>query len=290
MSTTTPIQVREIERIVNGEITIEGGGFQVRRPFPTRSLDHVDPFLLLDEAGPIIHKPGDDNGLPDHPHRGFETLTYILEGETRSHDSSGFVDDFFAGDIEWTTAGRGIVHGGGPTDHAREHGGSMRGFQIWVNLPASQKMIAPQSKRIPADSIPVITNTKNGYAVKVLGGAAEGIHGPLNTTWPILYLHYTVQPGGRAVLEVPDGHNIMLYIFQGSIGVAGGAAQLNAGQLGILSDGNQIQIENNSEEASQFLVLGAAPIIEPVARYGPFVMNTREEVFQAFDDYNAGKF
>src|ERR1051325_574698 len=149
---------RTLLRKVDGQLTIEGGGFTVRRPFPTRALDHVDPFLLLDEAGPIEHKPGDEDGLPDHPHRGFETLTYILEGETESHDSTGFRDNFFAGDVEWTTAGRGIVHGGGPTERTRVEGGAMRGFQIWVNLPKAQKMIAPKSTRIAAKDIPVITD------------------------------------------------------------------------------------------------------------------------------------
>ena len=290
MTTQKNSKTRELERIVNGEITIEGGGFQVRRPFPTRALDHVDPFLLLDEAGPIQHKPGDEDGLPDHPHRGFETLTYILEGETRSHDSTGFVDDFFAGDVEWTTAGRGIVHGGGPTEHTRQHGGSMRGFQIWVNLPAAKKMIPPQSLRIKAESIPIIRDAKSGYTLKVLGGEAAGVRGPINTTWPILYLHYTIQPGGHALLDVPAGQNIMLYVFGGSVSVGKNAARLNAGQLGILSDGDQLAIANTSDEIAELIVLGAEPIGEPVARYGPFVMNTREEVFQAFDDYNAGKF
>jgi quercetin 2,3-dioxygenase len=239
MITSTDIITREITRIVQGEITIEGGGFQVRRPFPTRALDHVDPFLLLDEAGPIEHKPGQEDGLPDHPHRGFETLTYVLEGETRSHDSTGFVDDFHAGDVE---------------------------------------------------SIPVIENAEDGYKLKVLGGEAAGVRGPINTTWPILYLHYTIQPGGHAILDAPAGHNVMLYVFGGGVSVGKDASRLKAGQLGILSDGDQLAIANTSDETAELLVLGAEPINEPVARYGPFVMNTREEVFQAFDDFNAGKF
>jgi redox-sensitive bicupin YhaK (pirin superfamily) len=290
MTTAKDIKTRELERIVNGEITIEGGGFQVRRPFPTRALDHVDPFLLLDEAGPIQHKPGDEGGLPDHPHRGFETLTYILEGETESHDSTGFSEEFHAGDVEWTTAGRGIIHGGGPTEYTSKHGGSMRGFQLWVNLPAAKKMIPPQSLRIKAESIPVIEDAESGYKLKVIGGDAAGVRGPINTTWPILYLHYTIQPGGHALLDMPAGQNIMLYVFGGSVSVGKEAARLNVGQLGILSDGDQLAIANTSDEVAEFIVLGAEPINEPVARYGPFVMNTREEVFQAFEDYNAGKF
>lgn len=280
------MSVRSIQRTVEGQLTIEGGGFTVRRPFPTRALDHVDPFLLLDEAGPIEHKPGDEDGLPDHPHRGFETLTYILEGETESHDSTGFRDNFYAGDVEWTTAGRGIVHGGGPTERTRVEGGAMRGFQIWVNLPKSQKWTQPKSTRIAAKDIPVRTGDR--FSVKVIGGSAHGAAGPLNTTWPITYLHYTLEAGAAVTANVAEADNVMLYVFEGDVRV--GDEQLSAGQLGILSSGDAISFSNASGGRTQLLLLGGAPINEPVARNGPFVMNTREEVFQAFDDFNAGKF
>ena len=281
--------VRNITRIVEGQITIEGGGFQVRRPFPTRGLDHVDPFLLLDEAGPIEYKAGEESGLPDHPHRGFETLTYVLEGEMESHDSTGFSEIFHTGDVEWTTAGRGIIHGGGPTEDAKIHGGRMRGFQIWVNLPREKKLIAPQSQRITAASIPVIESKENGYSVKILGGNAHGAVGPINTTWPIIYLDYAVNPGGTVELEVPRDNNIMLYVYEGVVQVGEDAQLLNAGNLGMLDEGSVVRFSNTSSTPAKLLVLGGKPINEPVARYGPFVMNTRDEVFQAFDDYNAGR-
>jgi quercetin 2,3-dioxygenase len=290
MSTTVTQQSRTVKRIVEGQITIEGGGFQVKRPFPTRALDHVDPFLLLDEAGPIEFHPGDEDGLPDHPHRGFETLTYVLEGETESHDSTGFRETLNTGDVEWTTAGKGIIHGGGPTPHVREHGGSMKGFQIWVNLPSAKKMIEPKSQRIAASTIPVIANAAGAYRVKVLGGEAEGVRGPIETTWPILYLHYEVRPNGHAEVDVPIDHNMMVYTFKGAVTVGDDGQVVREGNLGILSEGNRIALSNPTEDTTEFLVLGAKPINEPVARYGPFVMNTREQVFQAFDDYNAGKF
>ncbi len=282
-------QIRNITRIVEGQITIEGGGFQVRRPFPTRGLDHVDPFLLLDEAGPIEYKAGEEGGLPDHPHRGFETLTYVLEGEMESHDSTGFSDIFRTGDVEWTTAGRGIIHGGGPTEDAKIHGGKMRGFQIWVNLPREKKLIAPQSQRITAASIPVIESIENVYSVKVLGGSAHGAVGPINTTWPIIYLDYVVQPRGDVALDVPMENNMMLYVYEGAVIVGDDGQTLTAGNLAILDEGTTIRFSNISNQPAKLLVLGGKPINEPVARYGPFVMNTRDEVFQAFDDYNAGK-
>lgn len=288
LETITEFKPRTLQRIVEGQLTLEGDGFTVRRPFPTRTLDHVDPFLLLDEAGPIEHKPGKESGLSDHPHRGFETLTYILEGEMESHDSTGFLDIFYPGDVEWTTAGRGIIHGGGPSNTSDSKNARMHGFQIWVNLPRSKKWIEPKSQRITAAQIPVIENVDRGYQVKVLGGNAENVQGPVKTTWPILYLHYKLQPGGGVTLDVPQNDNVMLYVFKGAIKVD--TEKVNAGRLGILSDGNYVEFSNASNDEAELIVLGGQPIGEPVARYGPFVMNEREEVFQAFDDYNAGKF
>ncbi|HWF45067.1 MAG TPA: pirin family protein [Candidatus Kapabacteria bacterium] len=287
IETAAAPKLRTLERLIEGQLTIEGGGFTVRRPFPTRAIDHVDPFLLLDEAGPIERKPGQESGLSDHPHRGFETLTYILEGDMESHDSTGFKDIFQAGDVEWTTAGRGIVHGGGPPPDSKfPH---MHGFQIWVNLPKSKKWIEPKSQRITSAQIPTIENSERGYTVKVLGGNAEGAVGPVKTTWPVLYLHYILQPGGRVTLDVPKDINAMLYVFHGSV-MIGNDERVKEGELGILSDGDRVEFSNASDSQTELLVLGGKPIGEPVARYGPFVMNEREEVFQAFDDYNAGKF
>jgi redox-sensitive bicupin YhaK (pirin superfamily) len=287
--TITAPQLRTLQWLVEGQLTVEGEGFTVRRPFPTRAIDHVDPFLLLDEAGPIERKPGAQSGLSDHPHRGFETLTYILEGEMESHDSTGFRDIFYSGDVEWTTAGRGIIHGGGPAETPGSQIARMHAFQIWVNLPRSKKWIEPKSQRIAAAQIPTIENREHGYSVKVLGGNAEGVEGPVKTTWPVLYLHYMVQPSGHAMLDVLQGMNVMLYVFHGAVKI-GDDEQVNAGQLGILTDGDLIEFSNASDGPTELLVLGGQPIGEPIARYGPFVMNERDEVFQAFDDYNAGKF
>jgi quercetin 2,3-dioxygenase len=243
---------------------------------------------LLDEAGPIERKPGKDSGLSDHPHRGFETLTYILEGEMDSHDSTGFRDIFYPGDVEWTTAGRGIVHGGGPAQNSKST--HVHAFQIWVNLPRSKKWIEPKSQRITAAQIPVIDNPEHGYSVKVLGGSAEGVLGPVKTTWPVLYLHYSLQAGGRVTLDVSREDNLLLYVFRGAVTIGNDEDKVRAGELGIFSEGECIEFSNASDGATELIVLGGTPIGEPVARYGPFVMNTREEVFQAFDDFNAGKF
>jgi redox-sensitive bicupin YhaK (pirin superfamily) len=271
---------RTLIRIVTGEHKLEGGGFPVRRPFPTHSLDHVDPFLLLDEAGPIA--PHDDGDMNDHPHRGFETLTYILSGDLLSHDSTGFKDIFHAGDVEWTTAGSGIVHGGAPLPGSIP----MHGIQLWVNLPRAKKWIAPKSTRVVAATIPTVQ--RQGYSVKVIAGTAEGVTGPVQTTWPILYLNYSLEPGAIVSVDVSSEYNAMLYIMQGEASFA--EKKLAEGQLGILSEGGAVEFSNASDGKTELLLLASQPIGEPVARYGPFVMNEREEVYQAFDDFNAGKF
>ena len=276
---STVSKYRSLVRTVSGEHKIEGPGIEVRRPFPIRALDHVDPFLLLDEAGPSAPRTSDDMG--DHPHRGFETLTYLLSGSLLSHDSSGFKDTFHSGDVEWTTAGSGIVHGGRPIGNE-----TMHGIQLWVNLPRDKKWIAPKSSRIEAASIPNVTNTERGYTARIISGKAEGTEGPVNTTWPITYLHYTIEKGGAVSLETTEGQNAMLYVLRGQVDVNGG--NVHEGQLGILSDGKSIEF--SSDDGAELIVLASEPIGEPVARYGPFVMNEREEVFQAFDDFNAGKF
>jgi redox-sensitive bicupin YhaK (pirin superfamily) len=280
-NSVTNSTTRTLLRKVDGERKIEGGGFPVRRPFPTQTLDHVDPFLLLDEAGPIApHGSGDMN---DHPHRGFETLTYILSGDLLSHDSSGFKDIFHSGDVEWTTAGSGIVHGGAPIVGSVP----MRGIQLWVNLPRAEKWIAPKSTRVAAATIPTVERPE--YSVKVLAGSAEGAIGPVQTTWPILYLHYSLGSGATVSLEVNEEYHAMLYVMQGAAAFSGNK-KLAEGQLGILGERGRIEFSNASDGKTELLLLASEPIGESVARYGPFVMNEREEIFQAFDDFNAGKF
>ncbi|HYM19965.1 MAG TPA: pirin family protein [Candidatus Kapabacteria bacterium] len=282
-NSVTATKARTLVRTVTGEHKLEGGGFPVRRPFPTHVLDHVDPFLLLDEAGPF--PPQEDGDMNDHPHRGFETLTYVLSGDFLSHDSTGFKDVFHTGDVEWTTAGSGIVHGGAPITGSTP----MRGIQLWVNLPKAKKWIDPKSTRVEAATIPSIERSDSGYAVKVLAGSAEGVTGPVQTTWPILYLHYKLQAGATVSLDTNQAQDVMLYVLRGSIALSGND-NVSEGQLGILSNGDRVEFSNAADGKTELLLLGSEPIGEPVARYGPFVMNEREEVFQAFDDFNNGKF
>jgi redox-sensitive bicupin YhaK (pirin superfamily) len=276
-------KLRSIIQKISGQRTTEGGGLPILRPFPTRILDHVDPFLLFDEAGPVMPKATDgDVDMNDHPHRGFETLTYVLEGELDSHDSSGFHDYFYPGDVEWTTAGGGIIHGGAP----RPGSGAMHGIQLWINLPRAQKWIPAKSQRIAASTIPNIE--RDGYNVKILGGSVDGVEGPVKTTWPITYLHYTLKPNGNVSIDIPEEENAILWVLNGEVSVQG--ARIGKGELGITGYGERIEFTNPRDSETELVLLAGKPIGEPVARYGPFVMNERDEVFQAFDDFNAGKF
>ena len=291
MNETNQPDLKAVEKIYESVRTLEGGGFYVRRPFPTRELDRFDPFLLLDEGGPMEYCPGEAKGAPDHPHRGFETLTYILEGDMYSRDSSGFSAVLHPGDVEWTTAGSGIVHGSYPTEEALEKGGRVHVFQIWVNLPASKKMIPPQSKGVPASSVPIAKSTDGKVTAKVIAGSAMGVTGPVATTTPSIYVLYALEPGADTTLSIPDGFNALAYVVAGEGAFGSEAKHATYGQMVAFSTfGSNIQIKNDSSNKLEVLVLAGLKLNEPVARYGPFVMNTKEEILEAFNDYHAGKF
>lgn len=281
------VNQRRVNQIIEAVRTVEGGGFIVQRPFPTRVLDHFDPFLLLDEAGPINHSPGEALGAPDHPHRGFETFTYILEGELDGWDSTGFRDTFGPGDIEWTTAGRGIIHGGGPSANVIQNGGLTHIFQLWVNLAQAKKMIPPQTKRVKTETIPVVSIDNN--SVKVIAGSAFGATGPIQTTTPIQYLHVKLAANGSLEIPIPHDHNAMIYVFNGELDIPS-SRPVQKGQLGLLTNEGDSVEALASISGAEFLVISGTPLNEPIARKGPFVMNTHDEVYQAYLDYGAGKF
>ncbi len=263
----------------------EGGGFIVRRPFPTRGLDQVDPFLMLDELGPVDYAPGEAIGAPDHPHRGFETVTYLLEGENEHEDSSGHRGVLRAGDVQWMTAGRGVVHSEMPSARMREQGGRTHGFQIWVNLPAKDKMIAPRYQDIPAASIPVATTSDRKASVKVIAGSALGTSAVIDARTPILLQHWTLAPGADVAQPIPDGWNAAAYVFRGTATIAG--REIREGQLAVLGAGSDVRLE--AAHDAELLLHGGQPLDEPVAWYGPFVMNTQAEIEQAIRDYRAGR-
>jgi redox-sensitive bicupin YhaK (pirin superfamily) len=274
--------LRKVVSVVTGRPASDGAGVKLTRVIGTPELDHADPFLLLDEF-----RSDDANdylaGFPDHPHRGFETVTYMLAGSMEHRDHKGNRGLLGPGSVQWMTAGRGIVH----SEMPRQEAGLMWGFQLWVNLPARLKMCEPRYQDIPADRVPT-AQAGGGVQVKVVAGEAAGARGPVEdiVTQP-LYLDVTLAPGVAFEQALPEDHTGLVYVFEGSASV--GERELRRGQLGVLGEGDAVRVSAGSQQG-RFLLLAAQPLREPVARYGPFVMNTRVELQQAVDDFRAGLF
>src|ERR671931_321314 len=295
---------RSVSRIINSEETTEGGGFVVHRPFPTNALLDFDPFLLLDEMGPKDCKPGEAKGAPDHPHRGFETVTYMLEGKFEHRDSRGNSGKLGPGDVQWMTAGSGVIHSVMPEKKFLHTGGKLHAFQLWVNLPQRDKMIKPRYQDILSVKIPVVQTEDNSIRVKVIAGEALGAHGIIETRTPILYLHFTLQPGAKVTQPIPKQYNVFAYVINGE-GLFG--MEDNIKQKMVANTGQMVVFDKNGEEVTMraataddddgitksssldVLLIGGIPLNEPVVRYGPFVMNTKEEVLQAIEDYRNGR-
>jgi redox-sensitive bicupin YhaK (pirin superfamily) len=294
MNTTATVfnspEFRRVARVIDAVSTVEGGGFPVRRPFPIAGFGHFDPFLLIDHLGPVDWPPGGALGAPDHPHRGFETVTYVLQGENEHRDSFGNADVLRPGDVQWMTAGGGVIHSEMPTPAFQRSGGTQQGFQIWVNLPSIDKMMTPRYQTLRANQIPQAQSADKLAQVRVIAGEALGVSARIDTRVPIQMLHYTLQPGAHVEQRVPNEQNGLVYVFKGTARV--GDRELREGQAALLSGGDLVALgsDEGAGEAAQLLLLSGKPIREPVARYGPFVMNTREEIEQAFRDYQSGQF
>jgi quercetin 2,3-dioxygenase len=285
--TETLVYVRPVTAVVDAIETLEGGGFLVHRPFPTATLDMVDPFLLLDEMGPTEVAPGEGIGAPDHPHRGFETVTYMLEGEFEHRDSAGNHGVIHTGDVQWMTAGSGVVHSEMPGAVLQRDGGRSHGLQLWVNLPRAAKMTEPRYQDLRSADIPTVVG--DGFEAKVIAGEALGVVGPASTHVPIVYVHARVGDGATLDLAVPSDANAFAYVLSGSgeFGPAGRAGTRS--QLVVFrSGGDGIRIRGGAG-GLDVIVLAGRPLREPVVRYGPFVMNTKAEIVEAFDDYQSGK-
>jgi quercetin 2,3-dioxygenase len=285
----TPTQtVREPARIVTAHRQREGAGFIVRRPFPTQGLDVVDPFLLLDEMGPVDYRPGEAVGAPDHPHRGFETITYMLEGQFEHEDSAGHKGVLRPGDVQWMTAGAGIVHSEMPSREIREKGGRVHGFQIWVNLPAKLKLTRPRYQEVAGAKIPQAASPDGRARVRVVAGEALGASAVIDTYIPIVYQDWTLDSGADVTVPLQSEEQAMAYVFQGSALLGNEGKEIKDGQLALLGAGDAVRFRG-AAGGGRLLLLAGVPIKEPVARYGPFVMNTQEEIVQAVRDYQSGK-
>jgi quercetin 2,3-dioxygenase len=283
---------RDVLRVLDSERVMEGAGMPVRRSFPTPATEDIDPFLLLDHLGPMQFAPGQAKGFPDHPHRGFETVTYILEGAVEHRDSQGNHGVIGPGDVQWMTAGSGLVHSEMPGSTIREKGGRLQGFQLWVNLPQSAKMTLPRYQEIPAARLPAAETPSKDVQVKVIAGESLGKHAAIETRTPIMYLHFTLQPGARVEQLIPAAYNAFAYVIDGSGTVGPKGTPAGEGQLAVFAkDGESVRLANPAGAKAPFnvLLIGGAPLGEPVARYGPFVMNTRAELSRAFEDFRSGR-
>lgn len=280
---------RPVRKVIPAIQTLEGAGFLVHRSFPTSALDHFDPFLLLDEMGPADLAPGEAKGAPDHPHRGFETVTYMLEGKMEHRDSQGNAGQLGPGDVQWMTAGSGVVHSEMPEASFATRGGRMHGFQLWVNLPARDKMMRPRYQEVPGSGIPAARSTDGAVAVRVLAGEALGARAVIDTRTPIIYLDCALQPGASLSQPVPPEYNAFAYVVEGQ-GLFGPEARpAGEHQLVLFGDGDEVLVQAAPGTSLRVLLIAGVPLQEPVARYGPFVMNTRAEIQQAFDDYQSGR-
>lgn len=273
-------------RIVPAQRFVEGGGFVVHRPFPVQGLSHVDPFLLIDEMGPVTYAPGEAIGAPDHPHRGFETVTYIIDGAMEHEDSHGHRGVIRSGDVQWMTAGAGVIHSEMPTREIVERGGHVHGFQIWVNLPKDKKMAQPRYQEYAAEKLPVVEG--DGRWVRVIAGEVDGRRSPIETTVPTTMLHVRLEPQATATFTIAPGSNAIVHTISGSARMLDEA--IGAHQDALIEDAPATLALRAEGDGYEALVLAALPLHEPVARYGPFVMNSSEELQAAFDDFRAGRF
>ncbi|MDP9101273.1 MAG: pirin family protein [Actinomycetota bacterium] len=272
----------------------EGEGFPVRRAFAGVPAGALDPFIHLDQMGEVEYAPGEPKGTNWHPHRGFETVTYLLDGVMLHQDSHGGGGVISDGSTQWMTAGGGILHIETPPEELVVSGGLFHGFQLWVNLPGKDKMTAPRYQNLEADQVVLLSSADGGALIRLIAGDLGGHRGPGSTHTPITLAHVTVMPGAAVELPWPPGFNALAYVLSGSGSLGPGGQPARTGQLAVFGPGGSLTLRADSAQESRspaldVLLLGGQPIREPVAQYGPFVMNTRDELRQAVEDYQAGR-
>jgi hypothetical protein len=286
--------IRPVKTVTDAPSGFEGEGFPVRRAFAGVPLAELDPFIHMDQMGEVEYAPGEPKGTPWHPHRGFETVTYMIDGTFQHQDSIGGGGLITNGSTQWMTAGSGILHIERPTEQLIATGGLFHGIQLWVNLPAADKWIDPRYQGIQGDNVLLLTTPDGGALIRVIAGDVAGHRGPGSTHTPISLVHATVEPGAELVLPWPGGFNALVYVLGGHGSVGKEGRPIQTGQLVVHGPGEAIVVRADSEQESRHpaldvLILGGQPIGEPVYAHGPFVMNTRDEIVQAFEDFEAGK-
>ena len=273
---------------------LEGEGFPVRRAFAGVDLSDLDPFVHMDQMGEVEYAPGEPKGTPWHPHRGFETVTYIIDGIFEHQDSNGGGGTITDGDTQWMTAGAGILHIERPPEHLVVSGGLFHGIQLWVNLPKAEKWAPPRYQDLRATEVSLLSSPDAGALVRVIAGEVAGHAGPGQTYTPMTMLHVTLAPGAALDLPWREDFNALAYVLAGAGSAGVEKIAVSTGQLVVFGPGDAIRLEASKGQESrsaefEVLLLGGRPIREPVAWYGPFVMNTKAELMQAFQDYQAGK-
>jgi redox-sensitive bicupin YhaK (pirin superfamily) len=285
---------RRVRSVTTAPAGLEGEGFPVRRAFMGVDLAELDPFVHLDQMGEVEYAPGEPKGTPWHPHRGFETVTYMIDGTFEHQDSNGGGGVITNGDTQWMTAGAGILHIEKPPERLVASGGLFHGLQLWVNLPRAQKWSPPRYQDLRAGEVGLVASDEGGALLRIIAGEVGGHRGPGDTYSPMTMVHATLSPGARLELPWRPDYNALLYVLAGDGTVGDERHQVRTGQLAVFGPGDVVVASASPSQETrspelEILVLGGRPIREPVAWLGPFVMNTRDEVIQAYEDYQAGR-
>jgi len=277
-------------RLIKAPSGLEGEGFPVKRAFAGVPMSELDPFVHMDEMGEVEYGPGEPKGTPWHPHRGFETVTYLMEGQFVHQDSIGGGGSLGQGDTQWMTAGAGILHIERPPEELVVQGGLFHGLQLWVNLPSRQKWVEPRYQDIGHRKVAVGTSPYRDVRLRVIaGGLGPDLRGPGVAYTPINMVHATLHPGARLSLDWPAAFNLLIYVMEGAVQFGSTRVAAQASQLAVFGDGDFFELVNPGVGKAEVVLLGGQPIGEPVAHYGPFVMNTRAELEQAIADFQAGR-
>lgn len=285
---------RPVRSVTSAPSAYEGEGFPVKRAFAGVELAALDPFIHLDEMGEVDYAPGEPKGTSWHPHRGFETVTYMIDGAMAHQDSHGGGGLITDGATQWMTAGGGILHIETPPESLVVSGGLFHGFQLWVNLPAVDKLTAPAYQNLDGDQVTLLASADGGALLRVIAGEVDGHRGPGSTRTPITLVHASLSPGAQLDLPWREDFNALVYVLSGTGTVGGSADAIGSGQLAVLRAGGSVvlragQVQDPRSPGLDVLILGGRPIREPIASYGPFVMNTRSELEQAVRDYQSGR-
>ncbi|MEU2389421.1 pirin family protein [Streptomyces sp. NPDC007369] len=285
---------RKVLAVVTAPSGFEGEGFPVRRAFAGINYRHLDPFIMMDQMGEVEYAPGEPKGTPWHPHRGFETVTYLIDGTFVHQDSNGGGGVINGGDTQWMTAGSGLLHIEAPPESLVVSGGLFHGLQLWVNLPASDKMMPPRYQDIGGGKVKLLTTPDGGALLRVIAGEVDGHSGPGITHTPITMIHATVRPGAQLTLPWREDFNALAYVMAGRGSVGTDRRPVETGQTAVFGGGGSLTVRAEASQDShtpdlEVVLLGGRPIREPMAHYGPFVMNSRHELQQAFDDFQAGR-